>query len=146
MGSIAPLTFDNQYIEKKHHFLNKMRSKIVYSIKIIQMDYISTLQLNEILEVETNTLILNVLSYEDYISHHIPNSVHVDVHDEAFCQKVKALQKDKNATIIVYGKDHTLEKSKIAHHKIENLGYKHCLILKGGLSEWEKNGLLLIER
>lgn len=110
------------------------------------MDYISTLQLNEILEVETNTLILNVLSYEDYISHHIPNSVHVDVHDETFCQKVKALQKDKNATIIVYGKDHSLEKSKIAHHKIENLGYKHCLILKGGLSEWEKNGLLLIER
>ncbi|QZT36805.1 rhodanese-like domain-containing protein [Halosquirtibacter xylanolyticus] len=108
------------------------------------MKYISPIQLNEIIESDTPTMIVNVLPHHAYMRHHIPNSTNYDVNDPKFISNIEASCPAKETAIILYGIDNTLMRPKMAVHRLEKLGYKNCLVLKGGLEEWESEGYVTI--
>ncbi|MDC1107276.1 rhodanese-like domain-containing protein [Prolixibacteraceae bacterium] len=108
------------------------------------MKYISPIQLNEIIESDVPTMIVNVLSSNAYMNHHIPNSINFDVTDPSFIQRMVASCPDKETSIILYGIDNTLMRPKMAVHRLERLGYKNCIVLKGGIEEWESEGYTTI--
>ncbi|QZE14690.1 rhodanese-like domain-containing protein [Halosquirtibacter laminarini] len=104
------------------------------------MNYITPIQLREILESEAPITIINVLSEKDFLSHHIPNSMNIDVSESGFAHKIEEIILDKEDPIILYGVDNTLMRPKIAFDRLSKIGYKNCLVLKGGIKEWEKDG------
>jgi rhodanese-related sulfurtransferase len=88
-------------------------------------------------------VLVNVLSKESFDDKHLPGSIHADVADESFLEKMEYIVPDKNKPVVVYCRAGNT--SPKAAEKLTNTGYTDVYDYKGGTNDWEE-GRLLFEK
>ncbi len=85
---------------------------------------------------ESNVVILDVRTADEFASGHIPGAINIDVEGLQFDSGIAAL--DKNATYAVYC--HSGRRSKIAVGKMADAGFSKLFNLSNGIADWQANG------
>lgn len=107
--------------------LNSKNNESKSAIKYASMDNIM-----QIMNENTNYIILDVRTYEEYNNGHIPNAICIP--NETIGEgEIKELP-NKNALILIYCRSGN--RSKQAAQKLEKLGYTN-LIEFGGIIDWK---------
>ena len=110
---------------------------MIYSCQIFEsaeINVISVAQFNEI--QDTDFILVDVRTIEEYESGHIQNAVNFDFYSESFQKEI--LSFDKNSSIILYCRTQN-RSTKTANYLKEN-GYKEITVIAGGITSWVKNG------
>ena len=85
-------------------------------------------------------LVLDVRTPAEYASGHIDGAFNINVLDDTFASRVKALDRDR--TYIVHcAANVTNGRTDKAITIMDDLGFKHLLSLKGGIAAWMVNEL-----
>lgn len=91
-----------------------------------------------------DAVIVDVRTPLEYEMSHITGSVNVDVQDESFADRVKALDPDK--TYIVHCTKNPADgRSSRALETLQGLGFKRLYSLQGGYVAWQEADLPLTE-
>ena len=85
---------------------------------------------------DTNYIIVDVRTAEEFESGHIQDAIHFDFYSESFQKEILSL--DKSSSIILYCRTQN-RSAKTADFLKEN-GYKEIAVLEGGITSWVKNG------
>lgn len=94
-------------------------------------EQISPEEAKTIMDTETDYVILDVRTADEYAEGHIPNAVNLDHAD--ISSKAEALLPDKDALILVYCRSG--RRSKIAAEALVELGYSNVKEF-GGINDW----------
>lgn len=110
---------------------------IFYSCQIFESTEIIVISDAELTEIQdTDYILVDVRTIEEYESGHIQDAIHFDFYSELFQKEILSL--DKSSSIILYCR--TQNRSiKTANFLKEN-GYKEITVLEGGITSWVKNG------
>lgn len=98
-------------------------------------------QLKAWLDDKKNFVLVNVLSKESFDEEHLPGSVHADVAEENFLERIGEFAPDKNTPIVVYC--HAGNTSPPAAQKLTDAGYLEVYDYKGGMEDWKDAGYSL---
>ena len=110
---------------------------LVYSCQIFESKEISVISDDQFTEIQdTDNILVDVRTAEEYESGHIQNAVNFDFYSESFQKEILSL--DKSASIILYCRTQN-RSTKTANYLKEN-GYKEITVLEGGITSWVKNG------
>lgn len=90
----------------------------------------------EKLRGNTNNVVLDVRTAEEYASGHIPGSVHIDIRSKDFAETVSKL--DKSKTYLVHCASGG--RSAKACKQMDAAGFKETVNLQGGIVAWEAAG------
>jgi len=74
---------------------------------------------------------------------HLPNSTNACVFEVTFIDQVKAITEDKDAEIVLYGSSTRSMDAIKATEKLDQEGYRHINMLRGGIEAWRSAGLSL---
>lgn len=94
-------------------------------------EQISPEEAKTIMDTETDYVILDVQTADEYAEGHIPNAVNLDHED--ISSKAEALLPDQDALILVYCRSG--RRSKIAAEALVTLGYSNVKEF-GGINDW----------
>ena len=110
---------------------------IFYSCQIFESTEIIVISDAELTEIQdTDYILVDVRTREEYESGHIKDAIHFDFYSELFQKEILSI--DKSSSIILYCR--TQNRSiKTANYLKEN-GYKEIAVLEGGITSWIKNG------
>jgi len=95
------------------------------------------------LEENPDIVIVGVQPAEVHARRRIPGSTNACVYEVAFPQRIRELNADPAALVVVYGVSAQTLDAAMAAHKLDRLGFKHVEILDGGLEAWSAAGLPL---
>ena len=110
---------------------------IIYSCQIFESAEINVISDAQFIEIQdTDFILVDVRTIEEYESGHIQNAVNFDFYSESFQKEI--LSFDKNSSIILYCRTQN-RSTKTANYLKEN-GYKEITVLAGGITSWVKNG------
>ena len=98
------------------------------------MNVISDTQFIEI--QETDYVLVDVRTVEEYESGHIQDAVNFDFYSESFQKEILSL--NKSSSIILYCR--TQNRSTKTANYLKDNGYKEITVLEGGITSWVKNG------
>lgn len=99
---------------------------------IAKVKHVSMQEITKIMSENSNYIILDVRTIEEYKEGHIPNAICIP--NETIGEDTKNLLKDKNQLILIYCRSGN--RSKQATEKLQKLGYTN-LIEFGGIIDWE---------
>ncbi len=74
---------------------------------------------------------------------HLPNSTNACVFEVTFIDQVKAITEDEDAEIVLYGSSTRSMDAVKAAEKLDQEGYRHINVLRGGIEAWRSAGLSL---
>lgn len=97
----------------------------------LSYEQISPEEAKTLMDTETNYIILDVRTPEEYAEGHIPNAVNLDHED--ISSKAEAMLPDKDALLLVYCRSG--RRSKIAAEALVELGYSNIKEF-GGINDW----------
>ncbi len=110
---------------------------LVYSCQIFESKEIMLISDTQFIEIQdTNYIIVDVRTAEEFESGHIQDAIHFDFYSESFQKEILSL--DKSSSIILYCRTQN-RSAKTADFLKEN-GYKEIAVLEGGITSWVKNG------
>ena len=110
---------------------------LVYSCQIFESTEISVISDLQFIEIQdTDYILVDVRTAEEYESGHIQDAVNFNFHSESFQNDILSL--DKSASIVLYCRTQN-RSTKTANYLKEN-GYKKITVLEGGITSWVKNG------
>ncbi len=110
---------------------------MIYSCQIFESAEINVISDAQFIEIQdTDFILVDVRTIEEYESGHIQNAVNFDFYSESFQKEI--LSFDKNSSIILYCRTQN-RSTKTANYLKEN-GYKEITVLAGGITSWVKNG------
>ena len=110
---------------------------LVYSCQIFESTEISVISDLQFIEIQdTDYILVDVRTAEEYESGHIQDAVNFNFHSESFQNDILSL--DKSASIVLYCRTQN-RSTKTANYLKEN-GYKEINVLEGGITSWVKNG------
>ena len=110
---------------------------IFYSCQIFESTEIIVISDAELTEIQdTDYILVDVRTREEYESGHIKDAIHFDFYSELFQKEILSI--DKSSSIILYCRTQN-RSTKTANYLKEN-GYKEIAVLQGGISKWIKNG------
>ena len=110
---------------------------MIYSCQIFESAEINVISDAQFIEIQdTDFILVDVRTIEEYESGHIQNAVNFDFYSESFQKEI--LSFDKNSSIILYCRTQN-RSTKTANYLKEN-GYKEISVLAGGITSWVKNG------
>ena len=110
---------------------------IFYSCQIFESTEIIVISDAELTEIQdTDYILVDVRTREEYESGHIKDAIHFDFYSELFQKEILSI--DKSSSIILYCRTQN-RSTKTANYLKEN-GYKEIAVLEGGISKWIKNG------
>ena len=110
---------------------------LVYSCQIFESKDIMLISDTQFIEIQdTNYIIVDVRTAEEFESGHIQDAIHFDFYSESFQKEILSL--DKSSSIILYCRTQN-RSAKTADFLKEN-GYKEIAVLEGGITSWVKNG------
>ena len=110
---------------------------LVYSCQIFESKDIMLISDTQFIEIQdTNYIIVDVRTAEEFESGHIQDAIHFDFYSESFQKEILSL--DKSSSIILYCRTQN-RSAKTADFLKEN-GYKEVAVLEGGITSWVKNG------
>ena len=121
--------------------------KIILTFKILFGIYLSG-QVNTVLEPKdffqklnnSNVVILDVRTPEEFETGHIKNAVDLDYRNASFKDKIRKL--DPSKTYMIYCRSGVRSASTI--DSLKNLGFTHLYDLKGGINAWKKENLPVV--
>ena len=110
---------------------------IFYSCQIFESTEIIVISDAELTEIQdTDYILVDVRTIEEYESGHIKDAIHFDFYSESFQKEILSI--DKSFSIILYCRTQN-RSTKTANYLKEN-GYKEIAVLEGGITSWIKNG------
>ena len=110
---------------------------IFYSCQIFESTEIIVISDAELTEIQdTDYILVDVRTIEEYESGHIQDAIHFDFYSELFQKEILSI--DKSSSIVLYCRTQN-RSTKTANYLKEN-GYKEIAVLEGGISTWIKNG------
>ena len=110
---------------------------LVYSCQIFESKEINVISDTQFTEIQdTDYILVDVRTAEEYESGHIQNAVNFDFYSESFQNDILSL--DKSASIVLYCRTQN-RSTKTANYLKEN-GYKEISVIAGGITSWVKNG------
>ena len=110
---------------------------IFFSCQIFESTEIIVISDAELTEIQdTDYILVDVRTIEEYESGHIQDAIHFDFYSELFQKEILSL--DKSSSIILYCRTQN-RSTKTANYLKEN-GYKEITVLEGGIISWVKNG------
>ena len=110
---------------------------LVYSCQIFESKDIKVISDAQFTEIQdTDYILVDVRTAEEYESGHIQDAVNFDFYSESFQNDILTL--DKSLSIVLYCRTQN-RSTKTANYLKEN-GYKEITILEGGITSWVKNG------
>ena len=110
---------------------------IFYSCQIFESTEIIVISDAELTEIQdTDYILVDVRTIEEYESGHIQDAIHFDFYSELFQKEILSI--DKSSSIVLYCGTQN-RSAKTANYLKEN-GYKEIAVLEGGISTWIKNG------
>ena len=110
---------------------------LVYSCQIFESKDIKVISDTQFTEIQdTDYILVDVRTLEEYESGHIQDAKHFDFYSESFQKEILSL--DKSSSIILYCRTQN-RSTKTANYLKEN-GYKEITVLEGGITSWVKNG------
>ena len=110
---------------------------LVYSCQIFESKDIKEMSDVQFTEIQdTDYILVDVRTTEEYESGHIQDAVNFDFYSESFQNDILTL--DKSSSIILYCRTQN-RSTKTANYLKEN-GYKEITVLAGGITSWVKNG------
>ena len=110
---------------------------IFYSCQIFESTEIIVISDTELTEIQdTDYILIDVRTREEYESGHIKDAIHFDFYSELFQKEILSI--DKSSSIVLYCRTQN-RSAKTANYLKEN-GYKEIAVLEGGISKWIKNG------
>ena len=110
---------------------------LVYSCQIFESKDINVISDSQFIEIQdTDYILVDVRTIEEYESGHIQDAINFDFYSESFQKEILSL--DKSSSIILYCRTQN-RSTKTANYLKEN-GYKEITVLEGGITSWVKNG------
>lgn len=94
-------------------------------------------ELNELIQKDSNLIIIDVRTPYEYTQGHIPKSKNIDVNGTNFKEEISKL--DKNQKYAVYCRSGT--RSLNAYNKMIDLRFKNLYNVDQGFGAWEQLGL-----
>jgi rhodanese-related sulfurtransferase/polyisoprenoid-binding protein YceI len=104
-------------------------------------DQLSAQDLSSWMRENKNSFLIHTLSEDHFQNVHLPDSSNACVFDVTFIDQIKAITNDKDAKIVLYGASARSMDAITAAEKLEQQGYHHISVLKGGLKAWRLAGL-----
>jgi rhodanese-related sulfurtransferase/polyisoprenoid-binding protein YceI len=102
---------------------------------------LSPKELSHWMEENKDLCLIDTLVGDHFSRIHLPNSTNACVFGVAFIDQVKAITKDKDAEIVLYGSSTRSMDAIKAAEKLEQEGYRHINVLRGGIEAWRSAGL-----
>ena len=110
---------------------------LVCSCQIFESKDIYVISDTQFIEIQdTDYILVDVRTIEEYESGHIQDAVNFDFYSKSFQKEILSL--DKSSSIILYCRTQN-RSTKTANYLKEN-GYKEITVLAGGITSWVKNG------
>lgn len=111
-----------------------------YSYAEVISEHITTKDAVNIIEqnaANSHFHILDVRTHEEFKAGHIANAVVIDFYNDNFASELQKL--DKQESYLVYCR--TGRRSANALELMKRLGFKEAYNMKGGITQWSKEGL-----
>jgi rhodanese-related sulfurtransferase len=102
---------------------------------------ITTQEAAALIEDNPGLIIIDVRTQAEFDSGHIENAINLDYNSDSFQQELDSLDKDK--TYLVYCA--VGARSASALEMMEELGFIEAYNILGGIDQWQKDGLPIIE-
>ena len=110
---------------------------LVFSCELLSSPETNIISESDFIELKDSEYILiDVRTQDEFDSGHINSSINLDFYSNTFKNDILSLP--KNETIVLYCRTNN-RSSKTATILQEN-GYRDILVIKGGITEWVKNG------
>ena len=110
---------------------------LIYSCQIFDSSEMNVISDTQFIEIqETDYVLVDVRTVEEYESGHIQDAVNFDFYSESFQKEILSL--NKSSSIILYCRTQN-RSTKTANFLKEN-GYKEITVIAGGITSWVKNG------
>ena len=110
---------------------------LVYSCQIFESKDIKVISDAQFTEIQdTDYILVDVRTAEEYESGHIQDAVNFDFYSESFQNDILTL--DNSSSIILYCRTQN-RSTKTANYLKEN-GYNEISVIAGGITSWVKNG------
>lgn len=97
-------------------------------------------ELKKLLDRDSDTLVINALSSEEFAEGHIPGSENVPNSAPNVAAQVERLAGRKDRTVVVYCAGPKCQASHEAARTLESAGFSEVLHFPGGMKEWEEAG------
>ena len=110
---------------------------LVYSCQIFESKDIKVISDAQFTEIQdTDYILVDVRTAEEYESGHIQDAVNFDFYSESFQNDILTL--DKSSSIILYCR--TQNRSTKTANYLKESGYNEITVIAGGITSWVKNG------
>ena len=110
---------------------------LVFSCELLSSPKTNIISESDFIELKDSEYILiDVRTQDEFDSGHINSAINLDFYSNTFKNDISSLP--KNETIVLYCRTNN-RSSKTATILQEN-GYRDILVIKGGITEWVKNG------
>jgi len=110
---------------------------LIYSCQIFESKDINVISDTQFIEIQdTDYILVDVRTIEEYESGHIQDAVNFDFYSKSFQNDILSLE--KSASIVLYCRTQN-RSTKTANYLKEN-GYKEITVLEGGITSWVKSG------
>ena len=110
---------------------------LVFSCELLSSPETNIISESDFIELKDSEYILiDVRTQDEFDSGHINSAINLDFYSNTFKNDILSLP--KNETIVLYCRTNN-RSGKTATILQEN-GYRHILVIKGGITEWVKNG------
>lgn len=105
------------------------------------MKTIDAQTVNQIVDREKDSVLIDVLPEEQFKKEHIPGAKNIPLESSDFLQRVERLVGGKSDRVIVYCASQDCDLSPKAAQKLESAGYTNVADFIGGIKEWKDAGL-----
>ena len=86
--------------------------------------------------VESDVVVLDVRTPEEFNSGHIPNAINIDIYSDYFNSDIAALDKSKSYAVYCRSGKRSVD----ASSEMDLIGFKSTYNLTGGIIEWVDSG------
>ena len=109
----------------------------IFSCELLSSPEINIISESDFIELQDSEYtLIDVRTQDEFDLGHINSAINLDFYSDTFKNNILSLP--KNETIVLYCRTNN-RSSKTATILQEN-GYRNILVIKGGISEWVKNG------
>ena len=109
----------------------------IFSCELLSSPEINIISESDFIELQdSDYTLIDVRTQDEFDLGHIDSAINLDFYSDSFQNDILSLP--KNETIVLYCRTNN-RSSKTAAILQEN-GYRDILVIKGGITEWVKNG------
>jgi polyisoprenoid-binding protein YceI/rhodanese-related sulfurtransferase len=100
-------------------------------------------RLQDWLQENEPPFVLDVLPRENYDHRHLPGAQRATVYEVSFLDQARAVVRDLNRSIVVYGAGPESKEASVAADKLLRAGFTNVWEFTGGLEAWEEQGFVI---